>query len=83
MRVNFLEKIAAQESFDKQIKIAEKTFATTVDSGGEFIPSYVLTKREEGILKGIDMEKVINKFLERFEYYCRDLYGRRWIGRND
>ncbi len=83
MIADFIEKIAAQKSFDSQVEIAENTFAAAVGSGGEFIPSYVLTEREEERLKGIDMEKTVNEFFEKFEVYCRDLYGKRWVGRND
>ena len=83
MLANFIEKIAAQESFEEQVEIAELTFAGAVASRGESFPSYVLSEAERERLNEVDSDVVMNEFLERFGKYCRELYGPRWVGRND
>lgn len=79
MIVDFIDKIVAQEDFDAQVMIAERAFAIAANSGGKSIPYYSLTKSEEQRLTEINMDDAICNFLENFEKYCRNLYGRRRI----
>lgn len=79
MIVDFIDKIAAQGSFDEQVGIAERAFAVAASSGGKSTPYYTLTESEEHRLMEIGVDDAICDFLERFEVYCQNLYGRRWI----